>query len=59
MSTGSGDRLARGAVKASWGPIEVSKEKWASIWEGEEVPPITEEPKTEVSEPVHVRTGIK
>jgi len=28
MGTGSGDRLARGQHRASWGPLEVSQEKW-------------------------------
>ena len=30
MGVGSGDRLARGTAgaKASWGPLDVSEEKW-------------------------------
>ena len=32
MGLGSGDKLARGAVKASFGPPNVTKEKWDAIW---------------------------
>ena len=28
MTTGGGDRLAKGARKASWGPLEVSEQQW-------------------------------
>jgi hypothetical protein len=29
---GSGDRLARGAIKATWGVNNVSQEKWDAIF---------------------------
>jgi hypothetical protein len=32
---GDGDKLARGAVRASYGPIRVSDEKWAAMWDEE------------------------
>lgn len=58
MSTGFGDRLARGANKASWGPLDVSKEKWESIWE-----PADPEPEVVESQPekpaARVLVGIK
>jgi hypothetical protein len=32
MSKGYGDQLARGAVRATYGPLQVSAEKWESIF---------------------------
>jgi hypothetical protein len=32
---GDGDKLARGAVRASYGPIRVSQEKWDAMFEEE------------------------
>ncbi len=38
MGVGSGDRLARGGSKASWGPLDVSAKKWADIFGEPEKP---------------------
>lgn len=29
---GSGDKLARGGHSATWGPLNVSKEKWEAVF---------------------------
>ena len=58
MGVGSGDRLARGNAKASWGPLDVSDEKWAAAFAPAEPEVEAEEPKEE--KPVsRVRVGIK
>ena len=58
MGVGSGDRLARGANKASWGPLNVSKEQWdAAFAPADPEPEVVEIPLAEPN--VHVRVGIK
>lgn len=32
MGAGDGDRLARGNASASWGPLDVSQDKWEGIF---------------------------
>ena len=58
MGVGSGDRLARGAVRASFGPLDVTKEKWeAAFAPADPEPEVVEIPLAEPN--VHVRVGIK
>jgi len=58
MGVGSGDRLARGAVRASFGPLDVTKEQWDAAFAPAEPEVEAEEPKEE--KPVaRVRVGIK
>lgn len=32
MGTGNGDKLARGAHSATWGPMNVSQQKWDAVF---------------------------
>ena len=56
--TGAGDRLARGNVRASWGPLDVTQERWDAAFAPAEPEVEGEEPKEEKPF-AHVRVGIK
>ena len=54
---GSGDKLARGATKATWGVNNVSQERWDSIFGEDSGPKLNNAPDKKVAPASRAYTG--